>query len=460
MEMRCFVWNHIYYGISGGKISSFEQDQLMIPKVDSINGIKGFILSVEYALAKAEKSDEIKKKHNKIFSKDIDKLIDEVDIQIEELEWKEGWVAEHLPDDNKKIPFLEEVELNYTEYQLCDENKIHFLKEFCRVLEEELEIDSDRELTYLLLNSISYANSLFLDDIFPSNAFLSDLSTVYKQLEEEKKVLFRAELCMDSGKKYSVNGLNNFYGLDNSFSMVDGKIIKFVNADIVEKNGVANEITDKSICKRIGWVGYQEDIDEVSVLYAEYIPYGEIVQLSEMHSSIRESIIPKENKKKIKIAELYFSLEKKDYCLVNKEKIPVRPLLRAIYNLEGGFIKARIETGEEIEESSLKRVEEDDDQFSFHMENNNYRIPPYADKMYVGYAKVVGDTLSVFRFEPGKKIDNEVLFEWEVTYDYKIEKDRQRRNHVIESEYLDMKVINILIRSFGIKHWKWKKISF
>lgn len=454
-EVRDYLWKHLYYGITKGLFQLSAYGNLRVPKEDTIKDIKGYILSVSLAKVKCQAKRDFEKEKNE-YTSDTEKLISEIDLKIQLLEAEEKWREEHEGWESEDNRMIDEINDDYSVYDFCDEEMLHELWTTCSILEDHFRIDGDVKITYLLLRLIYITKMLASSHeemSFPSrrtNVFLSE--TI---IPDEKSALrtLQYELC----RRWAG-------GIDVEFFT---KSLQLCRGSEVEcrKNGttvsskshqVIYSESEENTCNRIGWIGCDKQTETGCVLYAEEIPFGVLNDKAEMHSERQYESI-KRSFKDYRITEVYYDVRRKLYCMQNHEEVSISILLNTLREMEGGYVEVVLNMDESNRnDHTILSAEECGFEVTLGESIDKYQVAIEGDKRYAGHVLKEGKTLEIYRYRADKAVKKEYeVGEQERVWDYRIMWGENSDSHFIESVSLDSTILEIIVKLFGIRKWRW-----
>ena len=493
-ELRRFLWKNIYYGLADGKIYDVILRDCLIPENDTIDSIRGLIKSIDdgkynYKMKHSRLPDLDSPSTGSMSVADIDKMIEEIDKRIAELEEeerREKYCIKHkktrLYDDTgddyddknaetetkekKELPLIKGIVENGKEYQFCSDDKLDSLKDFLYIIENYLHIYTDENITNLLIRMIYSCVKIFplkSNIIFPSDEFNSLLDRTFSSMSKKERIKIKAELLRDISvsKSKGLSVLKPYY-FDSYYG------IQKMDDDIpfgLKKNYSALSMIDYSVKNRVGWVAYSVSVREVYITHVEAVQCGLLKNMTEIHPNIDRNKACSILKGDHKYAEVYFDLNDRLFHIVNEEDIPLDKLLKAMRTLESGEVEFCIDE-KYIEQDNDKTLDKSETIINININDElpNKYISRFFGVKYFGVATLCGDDLHVrriFKDNNSKRINNHILSE-------KILRDTDDRFYIsydnsgfyiIKSERFNMSVISKLIKIFDASNWKWLPIE-
>lgn len=451
-ETRRYLWKYIYYGLSGGTFQSSMMANLMIPSKDTLDELKGFIYTVEFAIEKCIASNVMEGEDYALDSEDGIK--NRLDLVLKGLEKEVEWKDKIRSLDIDDVPLIGEILENYSSYAFVKKEKLYDLKAFCEILETVLRGGPERRLTFLLLRIIFISKIMqqFGECSFPSGVLNSFLQNSIKRVKDTDYFIY--EICRSWNNEIDVKEFEEELKsrIENDKS---GAVFSYDELySIHVRQSSEQPIDERSACNRIGWIG--ETQGEGKVLYVQPVSFGELINESEVHPEMDEEGVRAENSENTRIAEVYYDVVNNHFCLVNRDRIPLEILVRTMNELEGGYVEAVFLDDADNNNETIGN--HGNHALTVNLKNDDLDVSCLNSegKKFVGYASVKDGTLSILRYSTDELTSNEYANDgYEPTdWDYRIRLDTKGKKHIIESVVPDYRVIKVIVDVFGIKQWR------
>ena len=218
-----------------------------------------------------------------------------------------------------------------------------------------------------------------------------------------------------------------------------------------------NSNAEENTCNRIGWIGCNTKTGAGCVLYAEEIPFGVLNDKAEMHSERQYESI-KRSFKDYRITEVYYDVRRKLYCMQNHEEVSISILLNTLREMEGGYVEVVLNMDECCKRNDHTVLADEECRFEVALGEglDKYQVAIGGDKRYAGYVLKEGNTLEIYRYRVDKAVKKEYhVSEQEEVWDYRIMWGENSDSHFIESVSLDSIILEIIVKLFGIRKWRW-----